>query len=256
MKTVRLFGLDFIDDVDHLSLLRDIAGNKVDEEGTLPLLITPNVDQIVKLHRDENKEIMVAAKKARYVLPDGQPLVWLSRWKYGKVGLKSRLTGSDLFPLLWSDIRLRGERVLMILPSDELGGRFEAEYHLCKAYAPPFFTLDDRPAYDEVLKVCRELLSDGTYTHVLIGLGFPKQERLALDLMSESSAGHPPLFYLLGASFEFYFGTKSRAPQWVQKIGLEFLHRMLSEPRRMIKRYLWDDLAFLPLAWKEWRKKV
>jgi N-acetylglucosaminyldiphosphoundecaprenol N-acetyl-beta-D-mannosaminyltransferase len=255
MKTIRLFDLEFIDDEDYKALLMDIASNKHDEWDSLPLLITPNVDQIVKLYREENHEIMEAAKKARYVLPDGQPLVWLSRWKHGKRGLSSRLTGSDLFPELWSHIKSRGESVLMILPNDGLGSRFKAEYPLCQAYSPPFFTLEDEAAYGGVLETCKQLLSEVSYRHVLVGLGFPKQERLALDLIkhSDQSSGGP-LFYLLGASFEFYYGTKSRAPKWVQRLGLEFLHRMISEPKRMIKRYLWDDLAFLPLAWKEWRK--
>jgi len=64
-----------------------------------------------------------------------------------------------------------------------------------------------------------------------------------------------PKTFLLGASFEFYLGTKKRAPMFYQKMGIEFVHRVITEPRRMVKRYLIDDLAFIPIAIREMRKK-
>jgi N-acetylglucosaminyldiphosphoundecaprenol N-acetyl-beta-D-mannosaminyltransferase len=143
----------------------------------------------------------------------------------------------------------------MILPNEELGIQFKNEYEDIHYYVPPYFQLEDQVAYETVKEHCESVLKAHSFNHVFVGLGFPKQERLSLDLIEAMGTDPKPLFSLLGASFEFYFGTKTRAPRWIQKLGLEFLHRMLSEPKRMLKRYLWDDLAFLPLAWKELRKK-
>jgi len=61
----------------------------------------------------------------------------------------------------------------------------------------------------------------------------------------------PRFVLLLGASFEFYFGLKSRAPQWMQRSGLEWLHRFASEPRRMWKRYTVDNARFVWLSLQE-----
>jgi N-acetylglucosaminyldiphosphoundecaprenol N-acetyl-beta-D-mannosaminyltransferase len=88
-------------------------------------------------------------------------------------------------------------------------------------------------------------------------LGFPKQEHIALEMFRRlRSSGKPlPKTFLLGASFEFYWGTKKRAPMFYQRMGIEFVHRIISEPRRLAKRYLWDDLPFLGIAISELRKK-
>jgi len=248
--------MDFINDVDHNSLLKEIDSFDSRTSNKLPLLITPNVDQVVKLARAENTALKTSCAQAAFILPDGQPIVWTSRWRDRYSGLRGRLTGSDLFPLLWLQIKERGQKVLFILPNESLAERFRDEYPHARAYAPPMFNVDDADAYSQVLQDCLFFLDKGGYDHVLIGLGFPKQEHLALDLINAMKDGvMRPLFSLLGASFEFHYGLKGRAPLWMQKAGLEFLHRMLSEPGRMIKRYLWDDLAFFPLARKEIKRK-
>jgi N-acetylglucosaminyldiphosphoundecaprenol N-acetyl-beta-D-mannosaminyltransferase len=81
---------------------------------------------------------------------------------------------------------------------------------------------------------------------------------LALALLREMKAEgiDPPLMFLIGASMEFYTKVKKRAPKVYQKLGVEFLHRLFSEPRRMAKRYLVDDLVFFPMAIKEIFKKT
>ena len=58
---------------------------------------------------------------------------------------------------------------------------------------------------------------------------------------------------LLGASPDFTLGLTRRAPEWMQRYGLEWIYRLGLEPRRLAKRYLVDDVAFLPLVWREWR---
>lgn len=253
IRKVVLFDFDFIaarhvdDVVDHVMSTRRAPSEK------LPLLITPNVDQIVKLHRDPYHTLAQSLRSARWILPDGQPIVTLSRWIYGKLGLPARLAGSDLFPSLWTAIKQSGSSAFFVVPSDEIGKKLCAAYGRARYYAPPFFNLQDAQTAVAITEgICKE--ADGV-DFLFIGLGFPKQETLALAVLNNwDASGHPlPVTCLLGASFEFYAGFKKRAPKWMQKLGLEFVHRLLSEPRRMARRYLVDDTAFLGMAIREYR---
>ncbi|NND95512.1 MAG: WecB/TagA/CpsF family glycosyltransferase [Flavobacteriales bacterium] len=250
METVRLFDFDFHSAHNCDKILAYLSDWTL-QEGQLPVLITPNVDQIVKFNREENKGLKARLQNAALVLPDGQPLIWSSKLKKGSA-LKSRLTGSDLFPILWSQFQNEGKRVFFILPRKSLGEEFEKQYDNCAFYSPPFFSLTNGEEYQAVLEECILAIRRFSPEHVMIGLGFPKQERLALDLIDEFHK-EKIFYHLLGASFEFYHGKKKRAPKWMQKAGLEFLHRMIMEPGRMIKRYLIEDLAFIPLLIKELR---
>ena len=93
--------------------------------------------------------------------------------------------------------------------------------------------------------------------YVIIGVSFPKQELLGLALHAQLQAERivSQLFLLLGASAEFYVGIKKRAPRFLQKIGLEWLHRVWLEPRRMWKRYLLGSVFLFILYIKEFRKE-
>jgi N-acetylglucosaminyldiphosphoundecaprenol N-acetyl-beta-D-mannosaminyltransferase len=76
---------------------------------------------------------------------------------------------------------------------------------------------------------------------VFVGLGFPKQERVIAAL----APGLPAAWFIgCGAAIPFAAGTLTRAPHWMQRLGLEWAHRLISEPRRLFRRYLVDDLPF------------
>jgi N-acetylglucosaminyldiphosphoundecaprenol N-acetyl-beta-D-mannosaminyltransferase len=252
MRTISLYGFDFHSANNNDQVLSFLRNWEL-EEGKLPILITPNVDQIVKFSREENAVLKSQLQKAAIILPDGQPIVWTSKMKNGSESLKSRLTGSDLFPELWNQLKDDAQKVFFILPNEELGEVFKKEYQSCEYFAPPYFSIENKSEFASVLKTCTSEIRSFNPDHVFIGLGFPKQEHLALAI-HEELANQRTFYHLLGASFEFYQGKKKRAPQWMQNMGLEFLHRMLSEPGRMVKRYLVDDMAFLPLLIRELRR--
>jgi N-acetylglucosaminyldiphosphoundecaprenol N-acetyl-beta-D-mannosaminyltransferase len=88
---------------------------------------------------------------------------------------------------------------------------------------------------------------------VFLGLNFPKQEKLGMHIAASlgDDAERSALVLLLGASYEFYFGLKPRAPRWMRRYGLEWLHRFMQEPLRLWKRYTVDNLRFIGLALKE-----
>lgn len=251
LQKAKLFGFDFLSSSDYDNLLYDLESGAVLEGAELPILITPNVDQIVKYHKRENDDLRKRMRRAKYILPDGQPLVWLSKLKRDK--LPARLTGSDFFPLLWKHSIASGKRVSLVLSKQEVADALKKEAPGVNYLVPSFYDVKDQAEHAIIVDATYTMVLEQQADYLIVGLGFPKQELLALALLErmEEDEVEPPLIFLLGASMEFYTQVKQRAPRIYQKMGLEFLHRIISEPKRMVKRYLVDDLAFLPLAFKE-----
>jgi N-acetylglucosaminyldiphosphoundecaprenol N-acetyl-beta-D-mannosaminyltransferase len=103
--------------------------------------------------------------------------------------------------------------------------------------SPPYGFEDDRARRAAVLTDVVEAKPD----LVLVGLGFPKQERLIDELRPEL----PGAWFLgCGASINFVIGDERRAPRWMQRSGLEWIHRLAQEPRRLGPRYLRHDLPY------------
>lgn len=255
MRKVKLFGFDFISSDAWKEIVTEVLASSPPKRDLFPLLITPNVDQIVKLSNDDNKHLKEQLQKAMYVLPDGQPIVTLSKIKYKKKGISRRLTGADFFIEFWTKLKETEHRILLVVPSPEVGEKLKHDYPFSSFYCPPFFKLDDQLQRQEIIRHLQSHLDTLNPRFLIIGLGFPKQESIFMDLFHSKTKEHFPLTMLLGASFEFYTGAKKRAPLFMRKMGLEFLHRFYREPKRMFKRYFVDDLKFFPLAIKELRKK-
>lgn len=259
MERVTLFNMPFIADRDHGAVLREVCAWPLPPGSPeeLPILCTPNVDQLVKLDQPRNHALFERIRKARYVLPDGQPIVWVSRLKGGRSRLPARITGSDLFPALWAELRASDRRMHMVLPSEEVAARLREEKPDLRWTVPPFYSITDAAAEQKVIDTIRADLGQDPIDLLFLGLGFPKQERLALALIDRfrSEGRRPPLMLLLGASFEFHAGLKKRAPRVFRMVGLEFFHRFLTEPGRMFRRYFIDDLAFFGMAWREIRRR-
>lgn len=248
-----LFGFDFVADANYDGILKALKEGHWRQQNSLPLMITPNVDQVVKFHRKGNRALYEELKNASFILPDGQPLVAISKWKK-QPRLQARLTGSDFFPLVWKMLQKQQSKVAFVLSNEAIAQSLQTECPNCATFVPPFFDVNDQKAFDEVVHATVAMIRNAKAEHLFLGLGFPKQERLFLAV-HKALGNETPFTYLLGASMEFYTGHKNRAPRFFQKIGMEFLHRLLTEPRRMAKRYLIDDVAILPLAWRELRGK-
>lgn len=255
-----LFGLNFIS-AENVSVVTDeIMQYAYDpRSASLPLVITPNVDDVVQFNKPQYRPIAEQMQRASFILPDGQFVVWASRLLDRP--LQSRLPGSDLFPVLWRTARRAGKKILMIAPGVEVAEAMQAEYPGLHVYVPPMFHEADTIRYKAILETAISKLDSCQPDMVLIGIRFPKQHMLALDMIrhlqikaQQSITEVPmPLFMLLGASFEFYLGIKKRAPKFLQRIGLEWFHRFAQEPRRLFKRFFIEDLAFFPMVWKEVR---
>lgn len=199
------------------------------------LLITPNVDILRLLQRPENRSI---AERAQLAVCDGMPVLWASR--LAGTPLPARVTGASLIWSLSRAAAAAGRSVYVV------GGPEGAAERACEVLArevpglevrgwtcPPMGFEEDARTLDEVVSTITAAGAD----LVFVCLGFPKQERLAL-LLTETM---PTTWFLgCGAAVEFVAGTRHRAPELLQRVGLEWAHRLAQEPGRLGGRYLAD----------------
>jgi N-acetylglucosaminyldiphosphoundecaprenol N-acetyl-beta-D-mannosaminyltransferase len=256
-KTINLFDLDFISAPNQTKILDQIINAKsfTNQEEKIPFLITPNADQIVKLAQVEHQALKKKLSKASFILPDGQPIIWFSKL-IGKP-LQARLAGSDLFPQVWQRAKEKQQKIFIVVSNESLGKKLKQDYENIEYYVPPMFDLHTasfNETYQEILNQIKEFKPK----YLIIGVGFPKQEWLGLFIHKTLKQQNiqSPLILCLGASAEFYLGIKKRAPMFLQKLGLEWLHRLVTEPRRMWKRYILGSFSLLTLFTKEWKKQI
>ncbi|MFN3939940.1 MAG: WecB/TagA/CpsF family glycosyltransferase [Chitinophagales bacterium] len=259
LKRTTLFDLDLINDKNFDAVIQSIVQFEKEYAGVykkLPLLFTPNVDDVVKLNQRQYADLASQLKKSFYILPDGQPIVWASRIL--RKPLAKRLPGSELFPLLWKELTAHDKRILLIAPTENVGELLKKEYPALQYYVPPFFDAEDTKSLNAIVDTLVTICNHNSPQYIFLGIRFPKQNYIALELidrLQQQTNSNPnkamPLFLLLGASYEFYLHIKKRAPVFWQKIGMEWFYRFTQEPGRLFKRYFIDDLQFVRIFLKE-----
>jgi N-acetylglucosaminyldiphosphoundecaprenol N-acetyl-beta-D-mannosaminyltransferase len=212
-------------------------------------VMTPNLDNMYALTRDP--DLMDRALEAELRVADGMPLLWASRIK-GRP-LPGRVAGSDLILELADAIARSGGSLFLLGGKPGTAGRAGEELrrrapglNVVGTYCPPFGFERDPREVDEIR--ARLVAADPQFVYV--GLPFPKASQLIADLRRSL----PGTWFLgLGISFSFVCGDISRAPGWMQKLGLEWLHRLIQEPRRLARRYLVEGGPFaLRLFWNSY----
>ncbi len=210
------------------------------EAGRGGWVITSNLDHLLRAGRDAEFRSML--DEADLVVADGTPLVWAS--KLQGTPLPERVAGSSMVWTLAEAGAKKGRSVYMLGgdpgTAEAAGAILQKKYpglRLAGTYCPPMGFEKD-PAEMAAL---RRAVGDSGADMVYVALGSPKQERLIRDIR----AVLPDAWWLgIGISLSFICGEVKRAPVWVQKWGLEWLHRMVQEPRRLAKRYLVDGIPF------------
>jgi N-acetylglucosaminyldiphosphoundecaprenol N-acetyl-beta-D-mannosaminyltransferase len=242
--TRNLFGFNFVSDRDLSTVVDRITGPQPIDE-LLPLVLTPNVDYIVRLRNSSLADLAEILPRARYVLPDGQPIVWTSR--FTGEPLAARLPGSTMFPAVWKRVVEERRPTVVIASSKDTADRLRQEYPEAEVVVAPQFDAEDQMQVARVASQCLEAIRQTRPEFVFVGISFPKQQRVALSVLKHlKAAGEPlPLFLLLGGSFEMYLGQVRRAPGWMQRCGLEWFFRFVQEPRRLFRRYFITDTRFL-----------
>ena len=171
--------------------------------------------------------------RAALVVPDGMPLVWLGRW-HGH-SLRRRVTGSEL---MLAFCRETGSRPRHFFyggapgVAEDLAHQLHEQFNITVAgtYTPPFRPLTQAEEVDLTSQV------QATAPDVLwVGLSTPKQERWMSDHHLKLKV---PVILGVGAAFDMNSGRLKRAPAWMRDSGLEWFYRLLSEPRRLWRRYL------------------
>ena len=256
LNHVELFGFNFIAEQNLATVVDDILQKESYEENNqYPFLITLNVDYIVNLAKNTNRELKNVFLNSTYILPDGEPIIFAS--KFSKNKLPKRLTGSDLLPLLWNKSKT-DFKVLALTSSENISNLLQKDNSNAICYTLPLFELNEKDIIQKITYDCADILLKENIRIVIIGISFPKQDVLARNIytrLKELNSNKIPLFCMLGASFEFYLKLKKRAPVFMQKLGFEWLYRFSTEPTRLFKRYFIDDVAFLPILLKEIFKK-
>jgi N-acetylglucosaminyldiphosphoundecaprenol N-acetyl-beta-D-mannosaminyltransferase len=205
------------------------------------VLLTPNLDVMRLVAKSPEAAALVANADIR--VADGVPVLWLSRMQ--GTPLPERVNGSDLVVTLAA--ALADADLSIFLVGGEPGTADGAAERLKEmnprlrvagSYCPPVGYESD----PEQMAAIMERLAEAQPDFVYVGLPFVKAAKLAHQI----SVALPTSWSLgVGVSFSFLTGDVRRAPRWMQRSGLEWLHRMLQEPQRLFRRYIIEDLPFL-----------
>lgn len=238
-KTVAILGV-LIDDVNQSE-----AVDRIEDfvrSGRFHQVATANTDFLIKALDDpELKNIL---RDSDMVVPDGMPLVLASRWL--KSGLRERVTGADLVPAVAKRAAANGWRVFMLGARPEIAAmakaRLETEnpgIQIVGCVSPPLghiVTMDNEAVLQQIEEARPDIL--------LVAFGNPKQEKW---IYMHRSRLKVPACIGVGGTFDFLAGAAPRAPMWVQRAGMEWLHRLVNDPRRLWRRYASDVVHFARL---------
>ncbi len=257
-ETIVILGIP----VDNLTM--DTAVNRIfsmiddfAEDGRARLVATVNVDFLVNTHAWFRKhirhpELLDILRRADMVTADGMPIVWAS--KLLGTPLMERVTGADLVPRLAEEAAKRKKTIFLLGGKGDVGQKaadllmeWYPGFEVAGVYSPFVHVegdalLETEAADEEIVDRINQSKAD----ILLLAFGNPKQEiwfeRNRLRLKVPVSIG-------IGGTYEFIVGSVTRAPEWMQKSGTEWLFRMTQDPKRLIKRYL---VGFFKLGFMIW----
>lgn len=209
---------------------------------------TANTDFLINALSD--LELRYILRHADLVMPDGMPVVWAS-WLMGS-RLPERVTGADIVPALAQRAAEKGYRLYMLGARPEIAQRAKAnllqnhpDLKIVGCVSPPncsLLEMDSEAILDDIARVQPDVL--------LVAFGNPKQEKwinLHRDRLQDV-----PICIGVGGTFDFLAGDSPRAPEWVQRVGLEWAHRLLHDPRRLWRRYARDLTQFSRYLLRQW----
>lgn len=230
--------ITFTDVVALIDVMREFEGFRY--------VVTPNVDHVVRF--SGSRELRACYENAWLTVCDSKPLILLARLMPLTL---PRVTGSDLTASLFGNVIRDGDRITIIAPNEAVVEKLRAKYprlHI-RAHVPPF-GVGDNPAE---LARCIEFAVAEKADFVFIAIGAPQSEKIAYAMSKDKRASG--ICLCVGASLEFITGMKRRAPRWMSKVGIEWMHRLASDPRRLWRRYAFALVPLMRLTVAEFRQR-
>jgi N-acetylglucosaminyldiphosphoundecaprenol N-acetyl-beta-D-mannosaminyltransferase len=242
--TVPLFGLN-LSRMTYVRTLQWLESNVLEQACVRACVFSANVDQMVRYHSDT--AFRGTYQVADLVVPDGMPVVWAARLLGRPVA--ERVTGIDLMYGLCRSAARSGQRCFLLGSKKEVAQAAAENLTLrfpglvvCGWHDGYFF--DDAPVVAAVNAARPEIL--------FVGMGSPRQEIWLQRNLGQLACR---LALPVGGAFEVIAGRRQRAPRLLQRSGMEWMWRLLQEPRRLGRRYLVEDLKFLLLLAAELRSR-
>jgi len=239
-KTVQILNTR-IDNITKLELLEQL--------GKGGIVITPNVDHLMILQKDQ--EFFKAYQMADYRVCDSKILMYAAQFLGSPI--TEKISGSDLFPAFYEHYR-NDDSVKIFLLGGAEGVAEKAKQNINKKMGREIIVQAHSPSmgFEKFPEECEkiiEIINQSDANVLAIGLGAPKQEKWIVKYGSQLTKIKTILG--IGATIDFEAGNKPRAPKWMSEVGLEWSYRLLSEPKRLWKRYLIDALPFFWLILKQ-----
>lgn len=207
-----------------------------------------NVHMLIEGYQDSIFQEII--NNANMTTPDGMPLAKAMKWLYGID--QERVAGMDLMPDLMRKCAQQNLSIYFYGSTDDILARITQKaaidfpgLQICGMYSPPFRELTSIEK-DYIVKQ----INCAKPNFVFVALGCPKQEKW----MAEHRDKINSCMIGLGGAFEVYARVKERAPIWMQKTSLEWLYRLIQDPKRLFKRYLNTNTLFVILFIKQWVK--
>ncbi len=204
-----------------------------------------NVHTTIMSYRDEKYRRI--QNEAALTLPDGRPISFVQKWRGAETA--QQVAGPDTMPAIWKATEHTGKKHFFYGSSqetiDRLKKRLEEEYpdmQVVGMVSPPF-----RPLTPEEDEAIIKEINDSGADFLWVGLGAPKQE----IWMAEHRGKVNSVMFGVGAAFDFHAGTVKRAPKWMRNHYLEWLFRLMQDPKRLWKRYVDTNVRFVGLVFKE-----
>ncbi len=231
----------------NLGTYSSFINNLIDKAKTRQSYYTcvANVHMVIEAYKKPFYADIV--NRATLVTPDGLPLTWALNILYGIK--QERVAGMDLLPDLLTAAEKQDLSVAFYGGTDALLEKTKKHVKIkypgltvSKLHSPPFRLLTPEEESAVV-----QMMNDSEASIIFVVLGCPKQEKWMASMEGKIHA----LMIGIGGALPVFAGLQKRAPVWMQQIGLEWLHRLKQEPRRLFRRYAYTNIFFIYLVLKE-----